>query len=60
MPLESKKGQVKLICYDEDSLVNDLVGEISIPVTALCGGIDEWVDFKYQGKVSAQIYIRSS
>jgi Ca2+-dependent lipid-binding protein len=55
--IESLEDQVKFICYDEDALTNDLVGELALPVNQLCRPLNQWFDMTYKGGKSAQIHI---
>ena len=46
---------------DEDVTANDKVGETSIKLSALCanGGIDEWFEIQYKGKIAGKVHLRS-
>jgi len=53
---------LQLDVLDEDTTSNDRVGSASIKVSALChnGGIDEWFEIQYKGKVSGKVHLIST
>jgi Ca2+-dependent lipid-binding protein len=55
--IESLDDKLKIICYDEDALTNDLVGEAILSLRLLCKELNDWIPLKYQGKKSAEIHI---
>ena len=46
--------------FDEDPGSDDLIGEATIKLSAICanGGIDEWFQIAYRGKNSGQIHLK--
>ena len=36
IPIESLQDELKISCYDSDSLSNDLIGELAVPIYNLC------------------------
>ena len=48
-------------CYDEDPGSDDLIGEATIKLSALCvnGGLDEWFQIAYRGKSSGQVHLKA-
>ncbi len=55
--VESLNDYIKISCFDEDSLSNDLVGEVEIIVSQLCPKFDDWLILEYKGERSAEILI---
>jgi Ca2+-dependent lipid-binding protein len=47
--IESLDDSVKFVCFDEDALTNDLVGELTLPVRQLCRSLNQWFDMTYKG-----------
>ena len=49
IPIQSMSDQVRITCYDEDALSNDLVGTQSFDMEKLCAnqGINEWLVLEY-------------
>jgi hypothetical protein len=52
---------LKLVVLDEDTMTNDKVGEAVIKISALCtsGGIDEWFEILYEGKLAGKVHLVS-
>ena len=47
--------------YDEDPGSDDIIGEATMKLSALCvnGGIDEWFQIAYRGKSSGQLHLKA-
>ena len=60
IPIESLQDQLTISCYDQDSLSNDLIGELILPISQLCSVHEQWVDLQYKGKKAAEILISSN
>jgi Ca2+-dependent lipid-binding protein len=50
-----------LTVFDQDVTSDDKVGEVSIKISSLCtnGGIDEWFEIQYKGKVAGKVHLIS-
>jgi hypothetical protein len=50
-----------LIVKDEDIGSDDIVGQSTFKVSALCinNGIDEWFEIQHQGKSAGRVHLRS-
>jgi len=50
-----------LTIYDEDTMSNDKVGEVSIKLSALClaQGLDDWFQIQYEGKVAGTVHVKA-
>jgi Ca2+-dependent lipid-binding protein len=59
IPLESLQDTIKIGCYDQDPFTNDLVGEISVPVSTFSSPYSGWMTLEYKGKRSAEILLQS-
>ena len=51
LPVESMAEEVKIGCYDEDLIVDDLIGETTVTIAKLCSGqgIRDWIPIHYKG-----------
>ena len=58
--IESLQDELKISCYDQDSLSNDLIGELSVPLSKLCSVNEQWLNLDYKGKKAAEIMISSN
>lgn len=47
--------------FDQDVTSDDKVGEVSIKISSLCanGGIDEWFEIQYKGKIAGKVHLIS-
>lgn len=52
-PIDSLDDIIKISCFDEDSLSNDLIGENKITISQLCPQFEDWVMLEYKGEKSA-------
>ena len=51
---------ITLTVFDEDVTTSDTVGTATIKASSLCvpGGIDDWFQIQYKGKVAGQIHLK--
>lgn len=63
IPIDSMTDSLKLSCFDEDALTNDLVGEAKLSISELCpsdgSGYKDWVRLDYKGQKAAMIKIET-
>jgi hypothetical protein len=47
--------------YDEDVGADDIIGEVTFKLSALCigNGMDEWFAIAYRGKAAGQVHLKS-
>ena len=52
---------ITIQCYDSDPGSDDLIGEVTFKLSALCvgNGMDEWFAIAYRGRASGQIHLKS-
>ena len=57
IPIESLGDEVTVSCQDEDPLVNDMIGEIEIPLSKLCSREPktEWYTLEYKKKEAGKV-----
>jgi Ca2+-dependent lipid-binding protein len=57
--LDTLLEELKLICYDEDWLKNDNIGECVVAINTICdlNGIKKWVPIFYKGQKAGEILL---
>ena len=60
IPIDSLDDEIKISCYDQDSLSNDLIGELSKSLSQICSTQELWLILEYKGNKAAEIMISSS
>ena len=56
--VESLKDDARILCFDDDNVSRDLVGETIMPISKLTSvefGFPQWVILHYKGKVAGNI-----
>ena len=53
----SENDKIRIVCMDEDLLIDDLVGETTLTLSQIISGDDnrQWIELMYKGKRAAEI-----
>jgi hypothetical protein len=54
------EGKLKLTCFDEDVVTNDLIGETTVSIDWLCSNIKESIIVYYHGAKSGEVLVHSN
>ena len=61
IPIVSMSDTLKITCFDEDALSNDVVATKEFSLEMLCEnqGINEWLSLEYEGKKAADVQVET-
>ncbi len=59
IPVKSMGDSIHISCFHQDKKSSEVIGETEIPMYTLCrqGGIQDWFNILYQGKLAGQLFL---